>query len=298
MPSFDFAVGLGAVAGDHLAAHRPAECRQRTGGLTGLDRRFGGRRFFNLGGGLGQPRALRRNGRHRSHLGRGRRRCGGRRHGGNGGRLRYRGCRRGLRAGHGELLAELEFGRRIETVGLGEIRHRHVIATGDAEQRIAAIDDMNGGSGRRGNDLARRRGQGGRRHCGRCNRRGLARNDQLLARRQRARTLVAVGLQDRGGRNIVAARQRLQRVAGADDDRGAGYGPARVWPRPSAARRSRWSRSADGPAAHRTQGPALLPTRRSRRSDRTAVPRSAAARPRTGTCVCGREYCGSSRRST
>ena len=35
------AVGLCAVAGDHLAAHRPAECRQRAGGLAGLDRRFG-----------------------------------------------------------------------------------------------------------------------------------------------------------------------------------------------------------------------------------------------------------------
>ena len=53
------------------------------------------------------------------------------------------------------------------------------------------------------------------------NRRGLARNDQLLARRQCARPLVTIGLQDRRGRNVIAARQSLERVAGADDDRGA-----------------------------------------------------------------------------
>src|SRR5205807_2297289 len=39
-------------------------------------------------------------------------------------------------------------------------------------------------------------------------------------------TLVAIGLQDRGGRNIIAARQRVQRVAGADDD-GSGGGAVR-----------------------------------------------------------------------
>src|SRR5207302_1232917 len=42
-----------------------------------------------------------------------------------------------------------------------------------------------------------------------------------------ARTLVAIGLQDRGGRNIIAARQRVQRVAGADDDGSGGGGAVR-----------------------------------------------------------------------
>ena len=95
-----------------------------------------------------------------------------------------------------------------------------MIAMGDAEQSVAVIDDVN----------ARRRAGGGngpargRRQC-RCrqsrrNRCGLARNDQLLARRQNARSLVAIGLQDRRGRNIIAARQAFERVAGADDDRG------------------------------------------------------------------------------
>ncbi len=44
-------------------------------------------------------------------------------------------------------------------------------------------------------------------------------NDQLLARRQRARPPVAIGLQDRRRGDVVAARQDIQRVAGADDDR-------------------------------------------------------------------------------
>src|ERR1700754_3569821 len=35
------AIGLGAIAGDDAAAHRPAEGRQRAGGFGGLHRRFG-----------------------------------------------------------------------------------------------------------------------------------------------------------------------------------------------------------------------------------------------------------------
>ena len=111
------------------------------------------------------------------------------------------------------------------------------------------------------------------------------RNDQLLARRQRARPLVAIGLQDRGGRNIVAARQDFERVAGADDDRGAALHRSRGSPRPNAARRCRWSRAADAPAANRRRRRARLRTRRRRRPDRTAAPRSAAATPTTDTAV-------------
>ncbi len=122
------------------------------------------------------------------------------------------------------------------------------------------------------------------------------RNDQLLTRRQGARPLVAIGLQDRGGRNVVAARQYFERVAGADDDRGAALAGPRA-PPPSAAQHCRWPRS-DGRAEHRRPGRALLRTRH-RRSDKTAARRSAAAGPATDTAlICGREYCGSSRRST
>ncbi len=53
-------------------------------------------------------------------------------------------------------------------------------------------------------------------------RNGLARrNDELLTRRQRAWPLVAVGLQDCGARHVVALGEDVERVAGADDDRGA-----------------------------------------------------------------------------
>ena len=115
---------------------------------------------------------------------------------------------------------------------------------------------------------------------------GLTRNDQLLARRQRARPLVAVGLQDRGWRNIVAARQGLQRVAGADDDRGAALTGA-------TGRRDRARRDAAG-GLERTrrrriggEPRALRRTRRCWRPDRTAAPRSAAARPATGIAIAG-----------
>ena len=109
-----------------------------------------------------------------------------------------------------------------------------------------------------GGALDRRRGNGGLRRSqrGRRGGRGLMRNDQLLAGLQRARALVAVGLQDRGGRNVVAARQRFQRVAGADDDGGRRLrAPAHGSRRSSAARRCRWSRSADGSAENRMRLP-------------------------------------------
>ncbi len=111
----------------------------------------------------------------------------------------------------------------FEVIGAGEFGHRDMVSVGDAHQRIAAIDDMD----------ARRRSHGSDRFAcgwreyrrGRCDRNGLARrNDQLLAGRQRARTFVAVGLQYRSRWNIVAARQDIERIAGADDDRGAAMG--------------------------------------------------------------------------
>ena len=43
------AVGLGAEAGDHPAAHRPAEGRQRAGRVAGLDRRLGSGHGFAVG---------------------------------------------------------------------------------------------------------------------------------------------------------------------------------------------------------------------------------------------------------
>ncbi len=89
-------------------------------------------------------------------------------------------------------------------------------------QRVALVDDMDAGCDRRGSDrLAgrwrHRRYRRGRRGDG-CRR---ARNDQLLPRRQRTGALIAIGPQDLRGRNIVAACQQFQRIAGADDDRGA-----------------------------------------------------------------------------
>src|SRR3981189_1852717 len=47
------AIGLGAVGRYHLAAYRPAERRQRAGGLGGLDRRGDGS-VFDRRGGLGE----------------------------------------------------------------------------------------------------------------------------------------------------------------------------------------------------------------------------------------------------
>ena len=102
--------------------------------------------------------------------------------------------------------------------------------------------DARRGSGD-GNRLADRRGQCGRGGSG-C---GRMRNDQLLAGRQRARTLVAIGLQDRGGRNIIAARQYFERVAGADDDGGAALHPA-------VGRRDRARRDAAGGLKRRMGG--------------------------------------------
>ena len=96
---------------------------------------------------------------------------------------------------------------------------------------------------RSGNRLAGRRRERRRR---RRDRSGLARNDQLLAGRQRARALVAIGLQDRGGRNIVALRQDVERVAGADDDRGAALRRRTGGRDRARRRRCRWFRSADG----------------------------------------------------
>ncbi len=211
------AVGLGAVGRDHLAAHRPAERRQRAGGFTGLDgRSLGCGRFFHLRGGRCESRALRLRPKG-NRSGDRRRQCTGLGSGNHDrlGRLSRRG---GLYAGHGQSLAELELRRGVEAVGPGELRGGYFVAARDAEQGIAAIDDVNRRCRRCRNGLA------GRRRQGRCRRsgHGLTRNDQLLAGRQRARSLVAIGLQDRGGRNVIAARQRIQRVAGADDDRGAG----------------------------------------------------------------------------
>ena len=156
-----------------------------------------------------------------------------------------------------------------------------MVATRDAHQRVAAIDDVN----------ARRRCRQRRPACWpaapvparRGNGRGLARNDQLLTGRQRARPLVAIGLQDRGGGNVVARRQNVERVAGADDDRGAACAAQARGRDRSRRDACRWSRAAAGSAARRTTARALLPTRHCSRPDRTAAPpRRAAARPRTG----------------
>ena len=102
----------------------------------------------------------------------------------------------GFRTGHRELHAEAELGGLIEMVGPGEFGDRHLIAARDAHQGIATIDDMDARRRRSGgNRLAGRRRKRGR---WRRDRSGLARNDQLLTGRQRARALVSVGLQDRG----------------------------------------------------------------------------------------------------
>ena len=81
-----------------------------------------------------------------------------------------------------------------------------------------------------GNGVARRGG------C-RC---GRPRNEQLLARRQDARSPVTVGLQDRGWRNAIVARQGIECIARADDDCGAAMSR-------SAVRRDRaWRGTASG----------------------------------------------------
>ena len=137
----------------------------------------------------------------------------------------------GLRAGHRKLHAELELRRPIEIVGFREFGDRYVIAARDAEHGVAAIYDVNRRRRcRGGNGLARRSG------C-RC---GRPRNDQLLARRQDARSLVTVGLQDRGGRNVIAARQGIECIAGADDDRGT------AMPRSVVRRDRAWCGTASG----------------------------------------------------
>src|SRR5437588_10707884 len=56
------AVGLGAIGRDHLAAHRPAEGRQRAGCFARFDRSRGGSRVVRRRGRLREPRALRGNG--------------------------------------------------------------------------------------------------------------------------------------------------------------------------------------------------------------------------------------------
>ncbi len=206
----------------------------------------------------GQSRALRRTAGCCHPCGGRRRNRGDRLDGCRGDRLRHRRSGRGLRTGHGELHAEAEPGGLIEIVGPGEFGHRDMVAARDAHQRIAAIDDMDARRlSRSGNRLAGRRRE---RRCGRCSHSGRPRNDQLLAGRQHARALVAVGLQDRGGRDVVALRQTLERVAGADDDRWRRCAQPDARPRPSAAAPWRWSRWASATAARRTKSRALLPT--------------------------------------
>jgi hypothetical protein len=92
----------------------------------------------------------------------------------------------------------------------------------DAHQCVAAIDDVNAWRSNGSDRLA-----DGSSECrrGRGNSYVLARwNDELLAGRQRARAFIAVGLLDRSRGNIVAAREDVERIAGADDDRGAAMG--------------------------------------------------------------------------
>ena len=125
----------------------------------------------------------------------------------------------------------------------------------------------------------------------------LTRNDQLLTGRQRARPLVAVGLQDRGGRNVVAARQCIERIAGADDDRGAGLG------RPVGRRdraRGDGAGGLDRLMRGRSIGGEPAPSS-GHAGTRGRIGLRRRDRRRQGWdwyCDCGRAYCGSSRRST
>ena len=215
------AVGLGAVGGDDTAAHRPAEGRQRAGGIRSLDRGFRCGDFLGGRGGLGETGLLhgfiggdagRGRGHHRAGGGCGHRsRCPQR---------RRRRAGNPVNGGHRDLAAELQAGIRCQAIGAGQIGDRHIGTTGNAHQRIAAIDEVNRSGGRCGRgsgDRHRTRRSGGHGGHGRS---ALARNHQALARRQRARALVAIGLQNCGRRHVVATRQRLQRIGGADDDLG------------------------------------------------------------------------------
>ena len=137
------------------------------------------------------------------------------------------------------------------------------------------------GGGRRDRDWL----AGGRRQGRRGG--GLARNDQLLAGRQRARALVAIGLQDRGGRNVVAARQSSS----------VSLVPTMMVVPPCAA--ALWAAAAErggtvpvvssfgwAGGGDRTPGPARLRTHRHSRPDRTAAPKRPAAEGlRTGKAI-------------
>ena len=133
------AVGLGTVAGDDLAAHRPAEGRQRACRVGGLDRLFSRNVLDRCC--LCQSRLLLGIGRHRGHPCRRRHR---RRNGlrGSKGRLGARRRRGGL-GRHCQLHAEMEFSGRLDAVGAGEFSHGDMIAPRNAEQGIAVVDDMN-----------------------------------------------------------------------------------------------------------------------------------------------------------
>ena len=121
------------------------------------------------------------------------------------------------------------------------------------------------------------------------------RNDQRLARRQRARTLVAVSGEDRGRRHVIALRQHIQRVAGADDDRRAALrtrGSDRARRHAAGGLQLRLGRRRVGRDAR-----ARLRTRPGSRPGRICGAATAGGGRRRGL-RCGREYCGSSRRST
>ncbi len=100
-----------------------------------------------------------------------------------------------------------------------------MVLAGDAGERVAVVDEVR--ARRRGdgcNRLRSRRHRGSRRdrshrRCGR-SRCGRMRDDQLLAGRERARALVAVGGEDRLRRDAIALGEHVERVAGADDDLG------------------------------------------------------------------------------